>query len=63
MRIPGFASENFTGVFTTLIGPQAGWSISLTMSLARTAGCQYTSKYYIEAATYRAHGSASLAHR
>lgn len=36
MRTPGVASEYLIGVLTSLMGPQAGWSTSVTMPLART---------------------------
>ena len=32
----GSENENFTGVFTSFIGPQVGWSTSFTISRART---------------------------
>lgn len=37
VRMPGFEYEYFTGVFTSLIGPQEGWSTSWTMPRATTA--------------------------
>ena len=44
--ILGSEEENLTGVLTNFIGPQAGWSTSLTMFRARTTQSVYNSATY-----------------
>lgn len=36
----GFEKEYFTGVLTSFIGPQAGWSTSVTIFRAIATSCQ-----------------------
>lgn len=67
LRTPGVACEYFKGVFTSLTGPQAGWSTSATIPRAWTRMTRYISDTRLivlkDEIVYRESDSAFLGHR